>query len=166
MLCFCRLRSTIYWNISKQIQQGSTIRQGLARWWERELERIMIPVSQCYRNRACILVKTLGHVQLTVPYLATFANWKISIRRNSDMVVVIGDMIKIAAFYRILITWTSNSIPEANHFVVCGQACALARWFLVFVSDMIDLKARPLSIMSVKEIPPLSYRYFDVKLPF
>ena len=39
-------------------------------------------------------------------------------------------------------------------FILCRQACALAGWPLVFISDMIDFTARQLSIMSVTKINP------------
>ena len=96
-----------YQNISKQILQGSTVQQGLAWWWERESQ------PQCYCRRACMytLVKTLGYLYLTVILiLLTFANRKISIRRKSDIANAIGNKIKMAAFYKILITWTSSRI--------------------------------------------------------
>ena len=36
--------------------------------------------------------------------LLTFANQKISIRRKSNIAIAVGNIIKMAAFYRILIT--------------------------------------------------------------
>ena len=58
MLCFRWLRSTI--------RTDSTVQQGVVQWLERERERERELRSQCYHDRACTLVKTLGHVYPTV----------------------------------------------------------------------------------------------------
>ena len=100
-----------YRNVSKQILQGST---GRPLWWERKLR------PRCYRERANLYTsKDAGSCVSDLFWLCR--PLQIEKFQSEESPICLADMaiaitiIKMAAFYKILITWASSSNPLGKY---------------------------------------------------